>query len=156
MKLQINTLEALQKLISEDPDFEIEIKQSIINKIAKSYIKSIENNEVLNKVKNMVDENLYDTKYSYKNCNQYIKGKFNNNVKDQVQSLIKEELNKVILTELHKVEQKCINEIKKQCNDYIINIFPTILAQEFLNQTLNIVNGVIDDAKQLCDQYKKD
>jgi tyrosine-protein phosphatase YwqE len=104
----------------------------------------------------MIDENLYNTKYSYKNCNQYVKNQFNNNVKDQVQSLIKEELNKVILSELHKVEQKCIDEIKKQCNDYITNIFPTILAQEFLNQTSNIVNGVVDDAKQLCEQYKND
>lgn len=156
MKLQINTLEALQKLISEDPDFKIQIKQSIINKIAKSYIKSIDNNEVIDNIKKLVDQTLYESKYSYDNYTQYVKQQFNNNVKEQIQETIKTELSKIISTEILNLQDECMAEIKKRCKEYVSRIFPEILAEEFLKQTSTIVNGIVADAKQLYEQHKKD
>jgi uncharacterized circularly permuted ATP-grasp superfamily protein len=145
MKIQVNTAETLQKLISEDPTFEVEIKNAIINKIAKSYVKSIDNNEVIDNIRKLVDQTLYESKYSYGNYTAYVKQQFNNNIREQIQETIKTELSKIISKEILNLQDECIAEIKKRCNEYVSKIFPEILAEEFLKNTKTVVNGIINN-----------
>ena len=47
MKIQINSLEALERLIGNDKEMEISVKQSILNEFAKKHLKSIANSEAM-------------------------------------------------------------------------------------------------------------
>lgn len=63
MKIQINSLEALQRLIGGDKEMEITVKSSIINEFAKSYIKSVANSEIVDTIKKAVLEEIKKTDY---------------------------------------------------------------------------------------------
>lgn len=59
IKIQINSYKALQRLIGDDHDLELTIKNSIINKFAGSYLKSIENSPILEKIVKMKSEDYF-------------------------------------------------------------------------------------------------
>lgn len=47
MKIQINSKEALERLIGDDKEMEIAIKNAVINQFAKQYLKSVANDEII-------------------------------------------------------------------------------------------------------------
>lgn len=51
MKIQINSKEALERLIGDDKEMEIAIKNAVINQFAKQYLKSVANDEILQELK---------------------------------------------------------------------------------------------------------
>lgn len=54
MKIQINSLAALERLIGDDKEMEVAVKSSIINNFAKNYLKGIAHSEILNALKKAV------------------------------------------------------------------------------------------------------
>lgn len=46
-KIQINSLEALERLIGGDTELEIEVRNSIVQEFAKKYLKGIINEELM-------------------------------------------------------------------------------------------------------------
>jgi hypothetical protein len=63
MKVQINSLEAFNRLIEGDKEMEISIKSAIINDFATRYIKSVANSEIIDKVKQEVLKAIEKTDY---------------------------------------------------------------------------------------------
>lgn len=63
MKIQINSLAALERLIGDDKELEVTIKSSIINEFAKNYLKSVANSEITNTIKDAVMEEVNKTDY---------------------------------------------------------------------------------------------
>lgn len=60
-KIQINSLQALERLIGGDSDFEIEIRNSVVQEYAKNHLKALAQNFVfrdLNVIKNTVTEEV--------------------------------------------------------------------------------------------------
>lgn len=51
MKIQINSKEALERLIGDDKEMEIAIKNAVINQFAKQYLKSVANDEIMRELK---------------------------------------------------------------------------------------------------------
>lgn len=47
MKIQINSLEALTRLIGDDKEMEISVKQAVLDGFAKRYLKSLVNNKIM-------------------------------------------------------------------------------------------------------------
>lgn len=54
MKIQINSLQALERLIGEDKELEIAIKDAIINKFATNYLKGVAHSTVIETLKNAI------------------------------------------------------------------------------------------------------
>ncbi|WP_289739325.1 hypothetical protein [Paramuribaculum intestinale] len=51
MKIQINSKEAHERLIGDDKEMEIAIKNAVINQFAKQYLKSVANDGILQELK---------------------------------------------------------------------------------------------------------
>ena len=58
MKLQINSLAALERLIGGDTEVELEIRNSIVQEFAKKHLKAIVNEGSIQKVAHALDEML--------------------------------------------------------------------------------------------------
>lgn len=54
MKIQINSKEALERLIGDDKEMEIAIKNAVINQFAKQYLKSVANSMIIEDLKRAV------------------------------------------------------------------------------------------------------
>lgn len=54
MKCQINSKEALERLINGDEEFEITIKNTILNEITGKYLKSIAHDEIMSEISKSV------------------------------------------------------------------------------------------------------
>lgn len=63
IKIQINNKEALERLIGDDLELEIKVKESIINGFAKTYLKSIANSKVMDTLVRAVEDELRKTDY---------------------------------------------------------------------------------------------
>lgn len=63
MKIQINSLVALERLIGDDKEMEITVKTSVINEFAKSYIKSVANSEIVDTIKKAILDEVKKTNY---------------------------------------------------------------------------------------------
>lgn len=63
VKIQINNKEALERLIGDDPELEIKVKESIINGFAKTYLKYIANSEVMDSLIRVIKDDLTSSDY---------------------------------------------------------------------------------------------
>lgn len=63
VKIQINSLEALERLIGDDKNLEIQVKESILNGFAKNYLKSVTNSFIVEKLKTSILEELGKTNF---------------------------------------------------------------------------------------------
>ena len=61
MKIQINSLEALERLIGGDTKLEIEIRNSIVQEFTKKYLKSIVNTEIVKAAHSSIIKELQTT-----------------------------------------------------------------------------------------------
>ena len=64
VKIQINSLAALEKLIGNDNELEIEVRRSVVNDFAKKHLKNIADETIVSKaavaVKNEVENQFFD------------------------------------------------------------------------------------------------
>jgi hypothetical protein len=60
MKLQINSLEALERLIGGDSEVELEIRNNIVQEFTKKHLKALVNEGSIQKVANAIDKRLRD------------------------------------------------------------------------------------------------
>jgi L-lactate utilization protein LutC len=144
LKLQVNSLEALEKLIEGDGELEVQIKETILNKLAKSYIKKIENEEVVNKVKDIIEGQVYDEK----RWNGYVKDHLGKEVITKIRQQAKDEVDRLIGNEIYQMQNNLLSVIKKECKRYVDQIFPIVMAQEFSRQVRKAVDGVVKEATE--------
>lgn len=58
IKIQINSVEALERLIGGDTDVEIEIRNSIVQEFTKKHLKSLATTPTINEVATLISEEL--------------------------------------------------------------------------------------------------
>ncbi|MBD5224229.1 MAG: hypothetical protein HDS71_09345 [Bacteroidales bacterium] len=98
MKLQINSKEALERLIGEDKEVEISIKAAIVNQFAKQYLKSVANSAVMDEIKRAVIREVKEETKDYIGKTNWGNDYFvkDENLKNAIRKCVKEELDNLI------------------------------------------------------------
>lgn len=119
MKIQINSLETLERLIGNDKEMEITVKSSIINEFAKSYIKSVANSEVADTIKNAVLEEIKKTGYFGLLVQDSRGGYFTNyllskDAKELIKTQVRREVEYLISETIEPIREEIVNDIRER------------------------------------------
>lgn len=119
MKIQINSLAALERLIGDDKEMEITVKSSIINEFAKSYIKSVANSEIVDTIKRAVFEEVKKTNYfgllvQNKSNHYRIDYLLSDEAKELVKTQVRQEVDKLIKEAVSPIREEIVGEIRSR------------------------------------------
>lgn len=117
VKIQINSLEALERLIGEDKELEIVVKESIINEFAKNHLKAVINNEFLKDLKCEIMKDLKKTDY-LGILKSEKKDYFGNKVlylSDKTAKLVKS----CVLNEVDQIIRETTDEVREELNSMV-------------------------------------
>lgn len=123
MKIQINSLEALERLIGNDKEMEIAVKQSVLNEFAKKHLKSIANSEAMQRIAGQVNKELRETGFygilekgtssnSILGDTSYLSPK----AKELVKRQVGREMDAIISSEISKIRETIILDINSRLN----------------------------------------
>lgn len=141
MKIQINSLEALQRLIGDDKEMEITVKSSIINEFAKSYIKSVANSEVVDTIKNAVLEEIKKTDY-FGLLVQGSRGGWSTNyllskdAKELVKTQVRREMDQLIFETVNPIREELVNDIRSRLDLMSLSVSRCI-REEIQKETID-------------------
>lgn len=133
VKIQINSLQALERLIGDDREMSITVKESIINEFAKSHLKAVVNNEFL---KNLKDEIIaYMKKTNYLGIlDTQPTGRFgqreyvlSEDTKKMIQRTVRQEIDDIVRDAVEPIRQEIVEDIRSRAD----------LAAESIIKTLN-------------------
>lgn len=148
MKIQLNSLEALERLIGGDTEVEFEIRNSIVQEFTKKYLKGLVNETIANDVikealrqaRNEITEKLFTTSkinfYSKTVLKKEIAEAFIQDIKSDLYKEIYEELN---LPEVKKqllatAEWAKMEALKKYTNDRVYAEISEKIRKELLSK----------------------
>lgn len=119
MKIQINSLAALERLIGDDREMEITVKSSIINQFATQYIKSIVNSEIVDTIKKSVIEEVTKTNYFdllTKDKSVYFSTRYllSDKAKELVKNQVKGEVDNLISEAIKPIREEIVEEIRSR------------------------------------------
>ena len=141
--VQINSLEALERLIGENPEFEFDIRQNIVQKFAEKHLKSVANSEIMKTAEKEIKKHIW----TQKGYNTVIHPK----LKSAIESEIKETYNKILNESFKKLKNehvKLINakfrEFEEETLNKITEKITKKLSEKYLNQMVDtMVNSKI-------------
>lgn len=142
MKVQINSLAALERLIGDDKEMEITVKSSIINEFAKSYIKSVANSEIVDTIKSAVLEEVRKTDYfGLLTKGTSSNGWFTSNLlskeaKELVRTQVREEVDQLISDTVAPIREELANDIKSRLDLMSLSVSRCI-REEVQKETIN-------------------
>lgn len=130
MKIQINSLDALERLIGGDTDVEIEIRQSVVEIFSKKYLKSIVSEPLMKATKESLLKEVQDTlmdkekiDWGYPNHRFVIKEAIVSQVRGTIRKIVMEELGAIIREEIGTNGYKeSLDKMVKEQVDYIVNM----------------------------------
>lgn len=130
IKIQINSLEALERLIGGDNEIELELRQSVVESFAHKHLKALASDGVMKKAEKaisdaVVSEIFIKSKtYPYETylneeyrerISKSVKGQFEVSVKTQINELVKvSELMKIIDSRLSIAAEQIENELSSK------------------------------------------
>lgn len=135
VKIQINSLEAIERLIGNDNELEIDLRESIAYLFTKKHLKSIANSELMEEVSKSVTSELrkefFDTIKAGFSTNFSLKPDIFEKVKKDLVNRVDQEfdnsINKAIKDQLSKVNEKidiaiskAVDKIYNQITDQIL------------------------------------
>jgi len=130
VKLQINSLQALERLIGGDSELEFEIRQSVVENFTKKHLTTIANSELIKNasaaVKTEIHRTFFDTVISGSGWNSseqiVFKKEYLDNLKYELTYSAKQTLNKVVedVIEEAKTKEKIEAALDTAAN-YIVN-----------------------------------
>lgn len=108
MKIQINNIETLERLIGGDTELEFDIRQSVVESFTKKHLKSIANTTAMATVANalkkeIIDELLISVKSgsgSYFQLTPQLTDALKNAINNDIKNLIYEKLDEVLKSEI--------------------------------------------------------
>ena len=106
IKIQINSVEALERLIGGDNQMEIEIRSSIVQEFTKRHLKDLANSELLNKTAKALETELKESFFNIKTLNYKTVTLFRPEIIDRLRGDLHHKAN----SELRKVVDDLINE----------------------------------------------
>lgn len=149
VKIQINSKEALDRLIEGDPELKIQVRESIINGFAKTYLKSVANSKVMETLETEIMEELRDTGFFgllEEECSGVIRKM---KLSSDVRELIKSKVTHSVHTLINEAMKKPTNDIKtllKERFDYLAWVVESKLSED-------IAKGILEEMvrKRLMD-----
>lgn len=121
VKIQINSLEALERLIGGDTELEIELRGAIVQEFTKRHLKGIATDVIISnaeyEARNYIREN-YLTLANYKTKEYASQPNFRDEIQKQIQSFFSTEVNKAIRE--YNESDETILMIKKRIDDKVI------------------------------------
>ncbi len=141
MKIQINSLAALERLIGDDKEMEITVKSSIINEFAKSYIKSVANSEIVDTIKRAVFEEVKKTNYfgllvQDKSNHYRIDYFLSNDAKELIKSQVRREVDNLIKEAVSPIREEIVGEIRSRLDLMSLSVSQCI-REEVQKETID-------------------
>lgn len=143
MKIQINSLEALERLIGDDKEMEISVKQSILSEFAKKHLKSIANSEAMETLKREVLKELKET--GFYGLLKKIESKdmfyreftlLTSETKELIKKQVKDEVDSLISEEIAKIRGGIVQDINDRLNLMALSVSQCI-REEIQKETLD-------------------
>lgn len=141
MKVQINSLEALERLIGNDNEMEIAVKQSILNEFAKKHLKSIANSDAMEKIAATVKRELSETGFygmletRPRSSNVYPKTYLSDEAKELIKSQVRREFDSLISDEVAKIREHIEQDIKSRLDLMALSVSQCI-REEVQKETI--------------------
>lgn len=141
MKIQINSLAALERLIGNDKEMEITVKSSIINEFAKSYIKSVANSEIADTIKREVIEEIKKSDY----FGLFVKDRGNHwstryllsdNAKELIKTQVRKEVEYLISETISPIREEIAGEIRSRLDLMSLSVSQCI-REEVQKETID-------------------
>lgn len=128
IKIQLNSLEALERLISNDAQLEFEIKNSVVQSFVTKHLKGIANESMVQNAEREVQKivkEFFNTGYSYVVLKKEQKEAIESHVRDEIMrhaiSIIDSELGiESIRTNLHKRVEAVSTIISEELKEAVI------------------------------------
>ena len=137
-KIQINSLEALERLIGNDTELEIEIRNSVIQKFANKHLKSLATSEVMTKASKAILEQINKDFFTHIKEGYGMKTYFKKEILDSLKSTLelhaRQELRNIVSDIVE--EQKAYDRVEKVVEEKVAWIEEK-LAPERLDKILN-------------------
>lgn len=147
-KIQINSLEALERLIGGDSEFEMEIRQSVAADFAKKYLKGTINTNIEQSVKEYNNNLLAEVRKVFQEATNIkrdlwgniqlpseVKTTIRETVVKTISETIKEETSKMLGEQYPKL-QKLLEEHVAQFIDYRMKLFTRKVVEEEIKKKL--------------------
>lgn len=143
MKIQINTLEALERLIGGDTQLEMDIRQNIVEAFTKKHLKSLVNSEVIKQSSKIMQDEIEKIFQNSSRYGQVISDKY----KEILSNYIKQEIQKFVNLEIRKVVDEVVsNEVTEEIIQYKIESFlnahiKNVIRQEMADKLINVLRS---------------
>lgn len=141
MKIQINSLAALERLIGDDKEMEITVKSSIINEFAKSYIKSVANSEIVDTIKKEVIEEIKKSDYFgllVKDRSNHWSTRYllSDNAKELIKTQVRQEVEYLISETISPIREEIAGEIRSRLDLMSLSVSQCI-REEVQKETID-------------------
>jgi hypothetical protein len=140
VKIQINSLEALERLIGGDTQLEIDIRQSIVQEFSKKYLKNVATEEVVRNAKHATQKDVEDTFFDI------VRNGYRNDLvlKPEIREKLMGDLRSSVNTALRQLIEEVIEEVKvkekiKEKLELAAKWVIDDLSKETLEKRLNIM-----------------
>lgn len=143
MKIQINNLEALERLIGGDTQLEMDIRQNIVEAFTKKHLKSLANSEVIKQSSKIIQDEIEKVFQNSSRYGQVISDKY----KEILSNYIKQEIQKFVNLEIRKVVDEVVsNEVTEEIIQYKIESFlnahiKNVIRQEMADKLINVLRS---------------
>lgn len=139
-KIQINSLEALERLIGNDNELEIQLRNAVVQEFTTKHLKAVANEELLkNASKAIIEEIKLEffeivNKGTY-NEKVYLKDKFKEEFRDEIKRAYRQSMTEFVYEELgeQNTKEKVKTAVEHATNDIIYRLTPEILERRVEN-----------------------
>ena len=155
MKIQINSLEALERLIGNDKEMEISVKQSILNEFAKKHLKSIANSEAMLSIASYVTKELKESGFygileRKPNQSSYNNTYLSEEAKSLVKLQVRREIDNTISEEVSKIRETLVQDIRSRLDLMALSVSECI-REEVQKETIEkLVQKRLKDLMEKC------
>lgn len=168
VKIQVNSGEALARLLGEDPAFQVEFKDRVLDALMDNHIRPLFGPTAFDEIKQKADNAIkkirddfvadHVTKISSYTADRSLKPEINKMIREQTMAAITTEVQCALTDERERI-QKAINELFAR-NEKVLETFITkkidAKITEVLSDRLNVMTSHLADlSKYYADELRK-
>lgn len=129
IKIQINSLEALERLIGNDNELEIDIRQNVVDAFTKKHLKTIANDELMIRAKNAVTNTISEEFMDKVIFNHRPTDVFKKDIVDDFKRRLRTEANMTLIDIVDEVIEstKAYERVKETVESAVLNITDKII-----------------------------
>ena len=136
VKIQINSLEALERLVGGDPQLEFDIRNNVVQKFAAKHLKAIANSEMMKRLEKQLTDMVWKKGHYGYNSKQALTEGFKKSVEQQADKLLRGIINDKIQTLTREIEKSVSTQLDSVA-DKIINELTSTKVREIVNRKVD-------------------